>query len=128
MVKTWAEKEFRNLSRIKQAGIVCPEPIHLRSHVLVMQFIGEAGFPAPLLKDATISESEAHKLYLDCVKLVHRIFNLAKLVHADLSEFNLLYFQGEIVVIDVSQSVEHDHPHALDFLRKDCTNINGDLI
>ena len=35
------------------------------------------------------------------------------------------YFKGEIVVIDVSQSVEHDHPHALEFLRKDCTNING---
>lgn len=35
------------------------------------------------------------------------------------------YFKGEIVVIDVSQSVEHDHPHALEFLRKDCNNING---
>jgi len=124
MVKTWAEKEFRNLARIKQAGIVCPEPVFLRSHVLVMEFIGQSGFPAPLLKDATIDESEAHKLYLDSVKLVHRIYNLAKLVHADLSEFNMLYFRGEIVVIDVSQSVEHDHPHALEFLRKDCTNIN----
>ena len=91
-----------------------------------MEFIGEDGFPAPLLKDAIINESEAHKLYLDSVKLVHRIFNLAKLVHADLSEFNMLYFQGEIVVIDVSQSVEHDHPHALEVLRKDCTNLIGD--
>jgi RIO kinase 1 len=27
-------------------------------------------------------------------------------------------------MIDVSQSVEHDHPHALDFLRRDITNIN----
>ena len=90
MVKTWAEKEFRNLTRIKQTGIICPEPVFLRSHVLVMEFIGEKGFPAPRLKDAQIDESEAHKLYLDCVKLVHRIFNLAKLVHADLSEFNLL--------------------------------------
>lgn len=124
MVKTWAEKEFRNLARIKQVGIVCPEPIFLRSHVLVMEFIGESGFPAPLLKDADIDESEACKLYLDSVKLIHRIFNLAKLVHADLSEFNMLYDKGEIVVIDVSQSVEHDHPHALEFLRKDCTNIN----
>ena len=90
MVKTWAEKEFRNLARIKQVGIVCPEPIFLRSHVLVMEFIGESGFPAPLLKDADIDESEACKLYLDSVKLIHRIFNLAKLVHADLSEFNML--------------------------------------
>jgi serine/threonine-protein kinase RIO1 len=35
------------------------------------------------------------------------------------------YFNDEIYIIDVSQSVEHDHPHALEFLRKDCTNING---
>ncbi|RNA31356.1 serine threonine- kinase RIO1-like [Brachionus plicatilis] len=124
MVRTWAEKEFRNLTRIHQAGIKCPEPIFLRSHVLVMRFIGEDGFPAPLLKDANISESQARKLYLDSVKLVHRIYNISKLVHADLSEFNILFFKEEIFVIDVSQSVEHDHPHALEFLRKDCSNIN----
>ena len=40
------------------------------------------------------------------------------------SEFNLLYHEGKAVVIDVSQSVEHDHPNALEFLRKDLTNIN----
>ncbi len=40
------------------------------------------------------------------------------------SEFNLLYHEGKAFVIDVSQSVEHDHPHALEFLRKDLTNIN----
>lgn len=34
------------------------------------------------------------------------------------------FFKEEIFVIDVSQSVEHDHPHALEFLRKDCSNIN----
>ena len=35
------------------------------------------------------------------------------------------YHEGVIYVIDVSQSVEHDHPHALEFLRKDCTNVTG---
>ena len=35
------------------------------------------------------------------------------------------YFKGTAYIIDVSQSVEHDHPHALDFLRKDCTNVTG---
>jgi RIO kinase 1 len=90
MVRTWAEKEFRNLSRLNQANIKCPEPIYLRSHVLVMRFIGEDGFPAPLLKDAKIDESEARTLYLDLVKILHRIYNKANLVHADLSEFNIL--------------------------------------
>lgn len=51
------------------------------------------------------------------------MYNKCKLVHADLSEYNLLYLNSHVYVIDVSQSVEHDHPHALDFLRKDCANI-----
>lgn len=32
------------------------------------------------------------------------------------------YNARTLYIIDVSQSVEHDHPHALDFLRKDCQN------
>lgn len=50
MVKVWAEKEFRNLSRMRSAGIRCPRPIHLRMHVLVMEFVGANGVAAPRLK------------------------------------------------------------------------------
>ena len=127
MVKTWAEKEMRNLARLQTAGIPCPAPIILRSHVLVMEFIGENGFPATRLKDATISDSKARQLYMQCVCIVRDLYWKAKLVHADLSEFNILYnmVKDEMVIIDVSQSVEHDHPCALMFLRKDCTNINA---
>lgn len=124
MVRTWAEKEMRNLSRIYQAGLSCPQPFVLRSHVLVMSFIGTSGFPAPLLKDVQLSQSKARELYLDCVIMMRRLYNECKLVHADLSEFNLLYHEGKLVIIDVSQSVENDHPMAFEFLRKDCVNVN----
>ncbi|XP_068739884.1 serine/threonine-protein kinase RIO1-like [Montipora capricornis] len=123
MVKTWAEKEMRNLTRLHQAGVPCPEPVILRSHVLVMEFIGTDGWPAPLLKDVTLSESKARELYLQCILIVRNIYWKCRLVHADLSEFNMLYEGDKLYVIDVSQSVEHDHPHALEFLRKDCTNV-----
>jgi RIO kinase 1 len=52
-------------------------------------------------------------------------YHKCKLVHGDLSEYNMLYHNGEVVIIDVSQSVEHDHPHAAEFLRKDCANVNA---
>ena len=45
-------------------------------------------------------------------------------MHGDLSEYNLLYFKKTVYVIDVSQSVEYDHPMALDFLRRDCAIMN----
>ncbi len=41
MVKVWAEKEMRNLKRLWNAGIPCPEPLMLRMHVLLMTFIGD---------------------------------------------------------------------------------------
>uniref|UniRef100_A0A8C9VTQ4 Serine/threonine-protein kinase RIO1 n=1 Tax=Scleropages formosus TaxID=113540 RepID=A0A8C9VTQ4_SCLFO len=124
MVRTWAEKEMRNLIRLQTAQIPSPEPIMLRSHVLVMGFIGKNETPAPLLKNTPLSESKARELYLQVIQNMRRMYQEARLVHADLSEFNMLYHNGDAYIIDVSQSVEHDHPHALEFLRKDCSNIN----
>ncbi|KAB0395930.1 hypothetical protein E2I00_004375 [Balaenoptera physalus] len=90
MVKTWAEKEMRNLIRLKTAEIPCPEPILLRSHVLVMGFIGKDDMPAPLLKNVQLSESKARELYVQVIEYMRRMYQDARLVHADLSEFNML--------------------------------------
>jgi len=124
MVKVWAEKEYRNLRRLRQVGIRSPEPVMLRSHVLVMKYIGKHGYPAPRLKDAGLKSEQFEESYLELVKIMRRMFQVAKLVHGDLSEYNLLFYKGHLWVIDVSQSVEHDHPQALDFLRRDCANVN----
>eukprot|EP00729_Bicosta_minor_P008142 gene8142-14580_t len=121
MVKMWAEKEYRNLMRLRSAGVVCPDPVTLRSHVLVMTFLGRDG--CPKLKDATISDQKARELYLECVLMLRNIYQKARLVHGDFSEYNILYHQGGLVVIDVSQSVEHSHPNALEFLRIDINNV-----
>lgn len=125
MVRTWAEKEYRNLIRLQQGGVNAPKPILLRSHVLLMDFIGTDGWPSPKLKDVVLTSSKPRKLYRECVEIMWKLYNKCKLVHADLSEYNILYYNGSIVIIDVSQAVEHDHPMALEFLRKDCTNITG---
>jgi hypothetical protein len=51
------------------------------------------------------------------------MYHQCKLVHADLSEYNILYHESHLYIIDVSQSVEHDHPSAFDFLRNDIKNV-----
>ena len=88
-----------------------------------MEFLGRDGWPAPRLKDAALSESKARELYRSVLVSVRKMYHQCKLVHGDLSEYNMLYHQGDAFIIDVSQSVEHDHPHALEFLRKDLHNI-----
>lgn len=57
---------------------------------------------------------------------IRGMYHGCKLVHADLSEYNILYHQQQLWIIDVSQSVEHDHPGAFEFLRKDLKNV-GDF-
>lgn len=128
MVRTWAEKEMRNLTRLQQAGISAPKPILLRSHVLLMDFIGKDGWASPKLKDVVLTASKPMTLYRECIEMIWKMYNKCRLVHADLSEYNILYHNGSLVFIDVSQSVEHDHPMALEFLRKDCTNITGTVV
>lgn len=91
MVKVWAEKEMRNLKRLQNAGIPCPEPLLLRSHVLLMSFIGDdAGWAAPRLKDAQFDQNKARELYYQLIKMMRKIYHDCKLVHADFSEYNLL--------------------------------------
>ncbi|KAK8690833.1 hypothetical protein V6N13_074359 [Hibiscus sabdariffa] len=124
MVKTWAEKEMRNLLRLKAAGIRCPTPLLLRLHVLVMEFIGKAGWAAPRLKDASLSLDKLRECYVEMIVSMRTLYQKCKLVHGDLSEYNILYFEGHLYIIDVSQSVDLDHPHALDFLREDCVHVS----
>ncbi|KAI1406639.1 Serine/threonine-protein kinase Rio1 [Hypoxylon fuscum] len=131
MVKLWAEKEFRNLRRIHSAAIPCPEPIQLKLHVLVMSFLGDSkGYAYPRLRDATIAGDEAEqlwrRLYIQLLGIMRRMYQVCRLVHADLSEYNILYNDGQLYIIDVSQSVEHDHPRSLEFLRMDIKNT-GDF-
>ncbi|KAI9873843.1 MAG: protein kinase rio1 [Pleopsidium flavum] len=129
MVKVWAEKEMRNLKRIHAAGIPCPEPLYLRLHVLVMGFLGDTkGVPAPRLKDVELQGAEVEArwqdLYMQLLGYMRIMYQTCRLVHADLSEYNLLYHDDRLWIIDVSQSVEHDHPRSLEFLRMDIKNVS----
>lgn len=95
----------------------------VKQNVLLMQFLGTDGKAAPRLKDV-VFESNIEEFYKETVRLLRIMYQECRLVHADFSEYNLLYHNDAIHVIDVSQSVEHDHPHALEFLRRDCANTN----
>jgi len=79
---------------------------------------------SPRLKDAEIKDQSVYSsLYAELVLNIRKLFHQCKLVHADLSEYNILYHENHLYIIDVSQSVEHDHPSAFDFLRSDIKNV-----
>ncbi|TID28140.1 hypothetical protein CANINC_002677 [Pichia inconspicua] len=127
MVKNWAEKEFRNLKRLySQPLINSPKPIELRENILVMEYLTKGkGEPSPKLRDHSFSDmNEIVHYYHEMLVLMRIMFQRCRLVHADLSEYNTIVHDSKLFVFDVSQSVEPDHPMAMDFLRMDIKNVN----
>jgi RIO kinase 3 len=124
IIRLWAEKELRNLKRAEKAGLRCPRAVLLKEHVLVMQFVGEDGLAAPKLLDANLSKPATARLaYTQCVAMMRTLYRECHLVHADLSEFNMLWRHKQLWIIDLAQAVEHEHPNALRFLRDDCLHV-----
>lgn len=127
MIHTWTEKEFRNLTRAHRCGIPCPTPILYQEHLLLMTFVGRNGWPAPQLHDlpkGSLKTATWHRVYLQTVAIIRDLYQRARLVHADLSEFNLLYTSDKrVVVIDFGQSVDRHHAKAKEFLAADVRNV-----
>lgn len=121
LVFAWTKKEFANLSRAHEAGLPVPEPILFDRNILIMTFLGENEFPFPQLRHAEIGD--AAELYTTILSFINRLFNDAGLVHADLSEYNIL-MGDQPYLIDMGQAVTLDHPRALAFLKRDIANIN----
>jgi len=125
IIHMWAEKEMHNLTRMHKCGILCPEVVILKKHVLVMSFIGEGHKPAEKLKEAFLNPAELTDAYVKITAGMKSLYKDAHLVHADLSEYNILWHNKQCWFIDVSQSVDRDHPKALKFLYRDCVNISN---
>lgn len=130
LVSAWCQKEHRNLVRLREAGVPVPEPIKALGNVLVTEYLGVKEGPWPTLKEARIDD--AKRLWDQVSEDYVKAYNLADLVHADLSEYNvLLEGAGGPVekqrarIIDVGQAVLKTHPMAQEFLDRDLRNITA---
>jgi RIO kinase 1 len=123
LVYTWARKEYANLNMMHAVGLPVPRPILVQKNILIMKFIGENGQRAPLLKEVQ-SLDNPYEVYEKIIDFVAKSYKKARLVHADLSEYNVMIWNGEPFIIDVSQAVPVTHPLAEEFLRRDVENIN----
>jgi RIO kinase 1 len=121
LIFAWTRREYTILGRLTDAEVRCPRPYGHFRNVLVMEFIGTAEGAAPRLKDATVEDPAA--LYEELVREIGGMIRRAHLVHADLSPYNTLYFEGKVVLIDVAQAVSTEHPEARRLLERDVTNF-----
>lgn len=120
VVLAWTRKEFANLERAHDAGVRVPRPIAVERNALVMELIGEEVDRARRLDEVEITNPDtAYEVVREYMRRLYR----AGLVHGDLSQFNILVHEGELVIIDVGQAVTVHHPNADDFLERDCVNV-----
>src|SRR5208282_3402517 len=112
LVNLWASKEFRNLQQAKIAG-----------NVLVMEFIGKNGNPAPLLRETPLDHPA--RVYDKIAEEIKTLYQKAQLVHGDLSEYNIMMLGKQPVLIDFAQAVPPEHPMAAIFLKRDLDQLNG---
>jgi RIO kinase 1 len=146
IIFAWARKEYKNLMRALEAGVRVPTPLACDRNVLIMEFIGRDGIAAPRLRDIPaelLAEAIGlEELFQQIVVAMKRLYARAGLVHADLSEFNILltgYVERELassaeagaalalapVLIDMGQATLLDHPNALPFLLRDAQNMSA---
>jgi RIO kinase 1 len=121
LIYTWAQKEFKNLQRAYEVGVKVPQPIAVEKNVLIMEFIGKNGVSAPLLREAPLRNPK--RVYRQLLTYLRRLYRKGEIVHADLSEYNIMIWKGKPVIFDVSQAVSIKHPMAGQFLRRDLENI-----
>ena len=122
IIYSWVTKEFKNLTRLYDAGVNVPKPITSSNNVLLIEFIGdENGNPAqPVKNQPPQNPGEFWNKLLVQLKL---FVNEAKLVHGDLSNYNILNLNEEPIIIDVSQSVVLDNPISKELLERDINTL-----
>jgi serine/threonine-protein kinase RIO1 len=144
-LEIWAEKEFRNLVRAHRAGVPVPKPLVQKENVLFMRFLGQDGWPSPQLRELEMKKGSKKwsLLYEQTMNAIQILYNDARLVHGDLSEYNILVCPSnlllhnddeagskddggdslQIALIDFGQAVDLRHPDASELLRRDLLRV-----
>ncbi|MBN2881470.1 serine protein kinase RIO [Candidatus Woesearchaeota archaeon] len=121
IIFAWCQREYRNLLKLREAGVRVPKPIAFLNNVLVMEQIDDGKEVAPKLKDSYIDNPQ--EMTDKIINLMIMMYQKAGLIHGDLSAYNILNMNQEPVIIDVSQSMPLDAQTSADLLARDIKNM-----
>jgi RIO kinase 1 len=123
--RMWPVQEMTMLERAWASGASVPYPVERTDDGVVMEFIGDGVTAAPRLAQAQLSTPEVAAAW-DQLLASLRALTAAGLVHADLSAYNLLWWGGRLVLIDLPQAVEFTtNADAPELLHRDLANVGG---
>lgn len=122
-MSNWIDGEYETMHRLYAAGADLPRPLIQIGSALLMEYIGDGRGAAPPLSRVRLTPREAHPLFR---RMLHNIelWLACDRIHADLSPYNVLYWQGEIRVIDFPQAVHPQvNPDAYALLAHDVAQV-----
>ena len=120
---TWIGREFELLKKLHEAYADVPRPIAASGDVILLEYIGDEEGAAPQLNQVRLNEEEAQPLFQRLMNNVELFLSL-NLVHGDLSAHNVLYWRGEVKVIDFPQATDaRFNSHCRELLSRDVANL-----
>ena len=120
---SWIAYEFQTLEKLYSAGADVPRPYAMLKNSIMMEYIGDEGMPAPTLNSMTLDRDEARQLF-DRVILNLDLLLKNERIHGDLSAYNILYWDGDITLIDFPQVVSPEsNPSAWIIFQRDVTRV-----
>ena len=121
MMAAWARKEFKNMQAAHSAGVRVPTPVAVKKNILVMEYVTdeEGNASMPLGSQEVTAED-----YGQVIEQVSLLYRKARLVHADLSEYNIFRTEKGIMLFDFGSAVDIRHPNSKQFLVRDVLNLN----
>ena len=119
VIFAWARKEYRNLLKARDKEVNCPIVYAVHKNLVCMEYIGGSE-PAKLLYKQ--KPKDPKKFYKLLVKEIKKLLE-ARLVHADLSEFNILIHKEKPVLIDFSHAIDLRYPNIKELFKRDMDNV-----
>ena len=124
-VTNWIEHEFKTQRLLYEAGADVPCPLAQIGNAVLMDYVGDAEEAAPLLREVDLPREEAQPLF-DAILRNIELFLACDRVHGDLSEYNILYWQGAgATIIDFAQAVDprYNQDDVFDLLARDIARV-----
>lgn len=120
---SWLMHEYTTLKALYAAGATVPRPLAAGDNAILMSYLGDEQLAAPTLNGVTLPLDEAAPLFKKVLENVELMLQ-HNLIHGDLSAYNILYWQGDITLIDFPQVVDsRTNPDAYEILERDITRI-----
>jgi RIO kinase 1 len=122
-VTSWSQYEYNALQDFHAAGADVPRPLAHAGNAILMEYVGDATLAAPILQRISLDPGQARPLFDRLMGNVE-LFLACDRNHADLSAHNVLYWQGQVRIIDFPQVVDPwTNPSALSLLARDVERL-----